>query len=224
MPPPFLRCRNLTKSMPDSSGVKILKGIDFEIDLGQSFAIIGASGSGKTTLLHLLALLERPSDGAIEFLGKRVTVADGDQMRRHLLGVVFQAFYLIEGWSVLDNVMLPALICGDQLPPAHRRAEQLLEQMHLDHRKKALAQTLSGGEKQRLCMARALLRRPKLILADEFTGNLDSATSIDIQNLLFEQIKNEGSALILVTHDQKLAQRCQRCYQLSEGSLSEISE
>lgn len=221
MSPPLLRCLGLGKTLSDNSQIELFQHVDFEIFKGQSAAIIGASGSGKTTLLHLMALLDRPSSGVIEIEGKAVSVDVGDAMRRQL-GVVFQAFYLVEEWSCLDNVLLPAFICGDQLLSARSRAAQLLQSMGLTDRIDALARSLSGGEKQRLCMARALLRRPKLILADEFTGNLDRATSIAVQDLLFEQIKREEAALILVTHDEELAKRCMRCYRLCDGILREI--
>ncbi len=221
MSPPLLRCLGLGKTISDIPQIELFRHVDFEIFKGQSAAIIGASGSGKTTLLHLMALLDRPSSGVIEIEGKAVSVDDGDAMRRHLFGIVFQAFNLVEDWSCLNNVLLPAFICGDQLLSARSRAEQLLQRMGLTERIDTLARSLSGGEKQRLCMARALLRRPKLILADEFTGNLDRATSIAVQDLLFELIEREQLALILVTHDEELAKRCMRCYRLCDGILRE---
>lgn len=222
--PPLLGCSALRKTICDPNPIEILKGINFQIREGETVAITGTSGTGKTTFLHLLALLDSPSRGTIQIRGKNVDGSQGALWRRQYMALVFQGFYLIDEWTALNNALLPALICGDLNQNAKERGKELLVRMGLEKRMRTRASALSGGEKQRLSLARALLRRPKVILADEVTGNLDKETSLSVQNALFEQVELEKSALILVTHDENLAQRCQRGYRLQEGKLSEFSK
>lgn len=219
----LMRVHQLRKMYTDPERIEILKGIDFAIAAGETLAIIGTSGEGKTTLLHHLALLEAPTSGWIEIEGKVVHPIDGTLIRRDLLAIVFQFYHLIESWTALDNALLPAMIAGDRLDEATDRCHELLHRLQLNHRAHTFAGLLSGGEKQRLCLARALLRRPKLLLADEFTGNLDRDTAKLVADLLFEQIAFENAALILVTHDLDLAKRCQRHLRIEGGQLRALS-
>ncbi len=214
-----MRVHQLRKTYADPEEVEILKGIDLSIEPGETLAIVGTSGEGKSTLLHHLALLEEPTSGSIEIEGKPARPSSGTHIRRDVLAIVFQFYHLIESWSAFDNALLPAMIAGDRRDDASERCRELLARTHLLHREHTSAGLLSGGEKQRLCLARALMRRPKLILADEFTGNLDRSTAQIVADLLFEQIAQERTSLILVTHDLELAKRCQRQYRIEGGLL-----
>lgn len=223
MSTPLLNVRGLCKTFFDTQRLDILSDINFSVAPGQTVAIVGSSGEGKTTLLHLLALLDTPTCGVIEMQGRRVDERRGDLMRRDFLAIVFQFYYLIEEWTVLENALLPARIAGDGETASLARGLELLERVALTSKVQTRAALLSGGEKQRLCLARALLRRPKILLADEFTGNLDQTTGKLVQDLLFEQVSREMSALIVVTHDMELAARCQTQYRLAGGHLREIA-
>lgn len=220
---PLLSARGLSKSHFETERLDILRDVSIDVQPGQTVAILGSSGEGKTTLLHLLALLDTPTSGVIEMGGRIVDERRGDLMRRDFLAMVFQFYYLIEEWTVMENALLPASIAGDEMAASRTRCRRLLERVSLTSKLHVRAALLSGGEKQRLCLARALLRRPKLLLADEFTGNLDRANGKIVQDLLFEQVACEMSALVIATHDEELAARCQTRYRLSGGYLSELS-
>jgi putative ABC transport system ATP-binding protein len=212
----------LTKQVQDSgnAALTILDDISFSIDEGNTVAIVGASGSGKSTLLGLLAGLDLPSSGGVTMLGQAMFQMGEDERaawRGKNLGFVFQSYQLLPQMSALENVMLPLELRGDR--GASVTAERLLKQVGLEERLHHYPKTLSGGEQQRVALARAFAPNPKLLLADEPTGSLDAATGARIIDLLFELNAANKTTLILVTHDEKLAGRCQRQIRLSAGKL-----
>ncbi len=197
-----------------------LKGIDIEINAGESVAIIGKSGSGKSTLMHLLALLDKPSAGEIRLNGKNTSKLKNrklNRLRNKEFGFVFQSFFMNANDSVLNNVILPLKIAGIGRRERRRRAMEALKVVELDDKFKNKAKDLSGGQKQRVCIARAIVNNPKVIFADEPTGNLDSATGEKIEKLLFSLNKEKGITLIVVTHDEELAQKCKRQIRIADG-------
>ena len=198
----------------------ILTDVSLEISAGESVAIVGRSGSGKTTLLSLLAGLDLPSRGDILLEGQSLTGLDEDAragLRAGRVGFVFQSFQLLAGFTALENVMLPAELAG--LKDAGARARAALERVGLGQRLQHYPHQLSGGEQQRVAIARAYSGNPKILFADEPTGNLDTATGAQIIELLFELNRTEGTTLVLVTHDAQLAARCGRTLTLREGRL-----
>jgi putative ABC transport system ATP-binding protein len=212
---------NLGKSVKTSNGaLHILSGISLQVASGESVAIVGESGSGKSTLISLLAGLDTPTSGTIQLDGKSLTGMDEDgraAMRNQLVGFVFQSFQLLQGLTALENVMLPLELRGDlNAKPA---AIALLGRVGLSERLTHTPRQLSGGEQQRVALARAFVSRPALLFADEPTGNLDSKTGAKIIDLLFDLNQESGTTLILVTHDQTLANRCQRTIRLDAGRL-----
>lgn len=222
----MISIRNLTMTYaledPEADGVQVLKSLDLEIGAGASAAIVGPSGSGKTTLLLLLAGLEQPTDGHIELAGVNLSGLSADQLadlRRDRLGIVFQSFHLIPSLTALGNVSLPLEIAGQQ--DARMRAESMLERVGLAHRLNHYPTQLSGGEQQRVAIARALVHEPALLLADEPTGNLDKRTGAKVRDLLFRLHEDMGSTLVMVTHDDDMAARCDRQFRLDEGNLIE---
>jgi putative ABC transport system ATP-binding protein len=205
-----------------SEPLTILDGVDLRIAAGESLAIVGASGSGKTTLLSLLAGLDLPSGGEIELAGEALSGMDEDSraaLRAGRVGFVFQSFQLLAGFTALENVMLPAELAGRA--DAGDRARAALEQVGLGHRLEHYPYQLSGGEQQRVAIARAFAGEPKILFADEPTGNLDTATGARIIDLLFELNRASAATLVLVTHDAALAARCQRRVTLVQGRLHE---
>lgn len=204
--------------------IDILNHVNLDITRGERVAIAGPSGSGKTSLLLLLAGLEKPAAGSIEFDGQRLEQMSSDQLadlRRDQLGIVFQSFHLVPSLSALDNAALPLQIAG--IRDARERARVLLEQVGLGARLRHYPAQLSGGEQQRVAIARALVHRPKLLLADEPTGNLDDRTGAPIADLLLHLNQQTQTTLILVTHDMTLAQRCDRVLSLHGGNLTDIT-
>lgn len=201
-----------------------LNDVSLTIEKGESVAIIGKSGSGKSTLMHILALLDRPTKGEIILDGKDVTQIKEKQLnhvRNQQFGFVFQQFFMNAKDSVLDNVTLPLKISG---VPAKRRKElamNALQQVDLAEKAKSKANDLSGGQKQRVCVARAIINQPQVIFADEPTGNLDSTTGERIENLLFDLNQSQGITLIIVTHDEDLAARCDRKIRMRDGKIIE---
>lgn len=201
-----------------------LNDVSLTIEKGESVAIIGKSGSGKSTLMHILALLDRPTKGEIILDGKDVTQIKEKQLnhiRNQQFGFVFQQFFMNAKDSVLDNVTLPLKISG---VPAKRRKElamKALQQVDLAEKAKSKANDLSGGQKQRVCVARAIINQPQVIFADEPTGNLDSTTGERIENLLFDLNQSQGITLIIVTHDEDLAARCDRKIRMRDGKIIE---
>lgn len=218
-----LVCRQLSKSVSTHQGeLSILDDISFSVNAGETVAIVGQSGSGKTTLLSILAGLDGLSSGEIQLYDQPLHALGEDQradLRNEHLGFVFQSFHLLPGFTALENVMVPLEINGDKA--AKTKAAALLEQVDMGHRLDHYPSTLSGGEQQRVAIARAFATNPPLVLADEPTGNLDTDTGHKIIDLLFEMNSAQGTTLILVTHDDELAARCQRRLRLSAGQLHE---
>jgi putative ABC transport system ATP-binding protein len=210
----------LRKRVPDALGeLTILDNINFTVSRGESIAITGASGSGKSTLLGLLAGLDTPTQGQVKLLGQSLFDLDEDgraALRAKSLGFVFQSFQLLPNLTALENVMLPLELAGR---PAQALAIQMLEQVGLDQRLHHYPSTLSGGEQQRVSLARAFVQRPALLFADEPTGSLDHATGARIIEMLFSLYASLGTTLVLVTHDPQLAARCDRQLVLQGGQL-----
>lgn len=202
--------------------LEILRGIDLEIKRGETAAIVGTSGSGKSTLLGLLAGLDSPTSGEIYLGDTNIVQLDEDEravLRSQKVGFVFQSFQLLPALTALENVMLPLELAGSD--DARVVAEDYLARVGLDQRLHHYPRTLSGGEQQRVAIARAFAAKPLILFADEPTGNLDTATGAKIIELLFGLNQEEGTTLILVTHDNSLADRCQRKLVMTAGQLSE---
>jgi lipoprotein-releasing system ATP-binding protein len=220
---PILSARHIKKTFFRPVEVEILKGISLEIFKGESIAIMGPSGEGKSTLLHILGTLEAPTSGDLWIAGKSVLKNPSPELRNQHLGFVFQSFHLLNDYTVLQNVLMPALIAGKDISkysPAHKRALYLLERVGLGDRIHFHTKLLSGGEKQRVSLARALCNDPEILLADEPSGNLDHATSCYIHELLIESVNEFNKALIVVTHNAALASFCDRILTLSGGYLT----
>ena len=206
------------------SELEILRGIDLEIKRGETAAIVGASGSGKSTLLGLLAGLDAPSSGEITLDGVNIINLDEDEratLRSEKVGFVFQNFQLLPALTALENVMLPLELAG--IDSAREKSEEFLSRVGLAERFHHYPRTLSGGEQQRVAIARAFASQPLILFADEPTGNLDTTTGATVVELLFGLNKEEGTTLVLVTHDNTLADRCQRKYIMTAGHLEEAS-
>jgi len=216
--------RGLNKEVQDASGkLAILRDISFALDAGQTVAIVGASGSGKSTLLGILAALDTPSAGSVELAGQDLFALDEDQraaLRARHVGFVFQSFQLMPNLTALENVMLPLELAG--LPDARAQATAMLQRVGLGERLQHRPKVLSGGEQQRVALARAFVVRPELLLADEPTGSLDHATGNAIMDLMFDLNREQGTTLVLVTHDRALAERCERRLNIEQGCLREL--
>ena len=218
-----LKVDGLGKQVPSGSGtLTILRGIDFTVRAGESVAIVGASGSGKSTLLGLLAGLDLPTQGRVLLSGHDLTALDEDSraaLRGRELGFVFQSFHLLPALTALENAMLPLELLG--LPDARVSAEAMLERVGLADRRHHYPKHLSGGEQQRVALARAFAVRPRLLLADEPTGNLDAVTGRQVIDMMFEMNAELGTTLILVTHDEVLARRCGHILRLVAGAMAD---
>jgi len=204
--------------------LEILRGIDLEIKRGETAAIVGASGSGKSTLLGLLAGLDAPSSGEITLDGTNIVNLDEDEratLRSEKVGFVFQNFQLLPALTALENVMLPLELA--RIDGAREKSEGFLSRVGLAERFHHYPRTLSGGEQQRVAIARAFASQPLILFADEPTGNLDTTTGATVVELLFGLNKEEGTTLVLVTHDNSLADRCQRKFTMTAGHLEEAS-
>jgi putative ABC transport system ATP-binding protein len=218
----MIKTIDLGKTVQTSEGqLTILKGIDIEIKKSEAVAIVGASGSGKTTLLSLIAGLDTPSCGQIFLADQELTAMDEEQRakaRGEFVGFVFQTFQLLASLTAIENVMLPAELKGD--PEAEAKAKELLVRVGLDHRMHHYPRQLSGGEQQRVALARAFASSAKILFADEPTGNLDTKTGATIIDLLFELNREFGTTLVLVTHDLRLAARCDRSILIDSGVIT----
>ena len=218
---PIVQVRGLHLTVQSSAGpVNILRGVDLDIATGAAVGVVGPSGSGKTSLLMVLAGLERASAGSVRVAGHELTTMSEDglaRLRRSSIGIVFQAFHLIPTMTALENVAIPLELAGD--PAATDRAEANLRAVGLGHRLTHLPGQLSGGEQQRVALARAFAPAPRLLLADEPTGNLDRATGETIMDLLFALREQRGSTLMLITHDPDLADRCGRIVHIADGQV-----
>ena len=199
-----------------------LNGVSLSIAKGERLAIIGKSGSGKSTLLHILACLDKPSTGSVLFENTKTSALNQkslDKLRNQKFGFVFQQFFINPNDSVVDNIALPLKIAGIKKRARRQRAVELLKEVDLNDKAKSRARDLSGGQKQRVCIARALINNPEIIFADEPTGNLDTATGTQIENLLFKLNNEKNITLIIVTHDEELANRCDRKIYLKDGKI-----
>jgi putative ABC transport system ATP-binding protein len=217
----MVRVENLSLTVPAASGpVNILRGVDMAVQAGEAVGIVGPSGSGKTSLLMVLAGLERATSGSVRIAGREITALDEDalaKLRRQEIGIVFQAFHLIASMTALENVAIPLELAGAR--DAMDRATTSLRAVGLGHRLDHLPGQLSGGEQQRVALARAFAPAPRLLLADEPTGNLDRATGSVVMDLLFDLQARHGTTLLLITHDPALAERCGRVVSFQDGRI-----
>jgi putative ABC transport system ATP-binding protein len=215
-----IEVRGLGKRVADAGGtLSILEGIDFTVSAGTALAITGSSGSGKSTLLGLLAGLDVPSSGSVTLAGHDLFALDEDgraRLRANHVGFVFQSFQLLPNLTALENVMLPLELAGQ---PAQEAARGMLERVGLGDRLHHYPRTLSGGEQQRVSLARAFVVKPDLLFADEPTGSLDAATGARVIDLIFDLHREQGATLVLVTHDASLAARCERQLVLAAGKV-----
>ena len=224
---PVVEARGLRRTYPGVSGTElhILRGLDLALDPGEAVAIVGASGSGKSTLLHLLGVLDRPTAGSVRIGGVDTAALDDESaaaLRNRRIGFVFQFHHLLQDFTALENVMMPALVQGQSPAGAKTAAATLLDQVGLGDRVGHKPSELSGGEQQRVAVARALVNRPLVVLADEPTGNLDVHTSTHVQEVLFDLRDRYGVALVVVTHNRELASRAERILRLNEGVLEDV--
>jgi putative ABC transport system ATP-binding protein len=221
----MIKANAVTRVVDTSEGsLQILRPISFEVKSGESVAIIGASGSGKSTLLGLLAGLDQVTEGEIFLDGEALHSMNEEEraiLRGNKVGFIFQSFMLVQSLTALENVMLPAEIAGLDNPRA--LALDILEQVGLKHRAHHFPNQLSGGEQQRVAIARAFITSPKILFADEPTGNLDAKNSEKIEALLFEMNREKGTTLVLVTHDNELAEHCDRQLTMNAGELVETT-
>jgi putative ABC transport system ATP-binding protein len=218
---PQVRLENLALTLTAASGpVEILKDISLEVAAGETVSVVGPSGSGKTSLIMVVAGLERASAGRVEVAGRNLTELDEDglaRFRRDMVGIVFQDFHLVPTMTALENVAVPLEFAG--IDEAFARAATALGAVGLGHRLQHYPGQLSGGEQQRTALARAFVTEPKLLLADEPTGNLDGETGGHVIDLLFDLQERAGTTLMLITHDPALALRCERRLELADGRL-----
>ncbi|MEU5876953.1 ABC transporter ATP-binding protein [Spirillospora sp. NPDC047279] len=219
---PVLRARGLRREHGKGEGlVRAVDGVDLDVAAGETVAVMGPSGCGKSTLLHLLGGLDRPSGGEVSLNGRRIDDL-GERalarMRRTDVGFVFQAFHLMDELTAIENVELPALLAGRSPRTARRRAADLLEQVGLAERARFLPAALSGGQRQRVAVARALSNEPLVVLADEPTGNLDSAATLDVLQL-FDRLHESGQTLVIVTHDARIAATADRLISMRDGAF-----
>lgn len=224
---PILEIDHLIKRVGQGDNeITILQGAGLVVESEETIALVGESGSGKSTLLGIIAGLDDATSGEVKLLGQSLPQLDEEaraKLRAQDVGFVFQSFMLIPTLNALENVQLPALLRGESESASRENAEQLLIQLGLEKRLKHMPAQLSGGEQQRVAIARAFSTRPKILFADEPTGNLDRRTGDKIADLLFSLNRDYGTTLILVTHDLTLAARCQRRLKLSDGKLEELA-
>lgn len=222
----FLRVERLTKHFPLNSGaeLRILKGIDLEVTAGESLAILGASGAGKSTLLHILGTLDRPTSGRLLYEGVDVFEWDDRRLakfRRDVIGFVFQFHHLLPEFTALENIAIPAMIAGKSWAESSRVATSLLRDMNLQDRAGHRPSELSGGEQQRVAVARALVNDPKILFADEPSGNLDSENARQLHELLGSLNRQGGVTLVIVTHNENLAGSAGRVLKIVDGLIAE---
>lgn len=220
----LLSVKDLQKSFSEGGNeIHVLQGVNFDLAEGERLAVVGESGVGKSTLLHILGTLDRPTGGKILFGGKQLPLDDEAalcEFRNRQIGFVFQFHYLLPDFSALENVMFPALVQGIEPAQAKREAVQLLDLVGLTDRLSHRPGKLSGGEQQRVAVARAVILKPKLVLADEPTGSLDLRIGEEVQDLLFRLNEEHGIGLIVATHNRQFAKKIGRCVELREGRLA----
>ncbi len=225
----ILSCQDLKKNYKSESGtedLQILRGVNLKIKMGEIAAIVGSSGSGKSTLLHILGGLDQPTSGDVFWNRQSIYKHNTDrlaELRNTHVGFVFQFHHLLPEFTAVENVMMPALIKGDPLKSSEKRAIELLQLFGLNDRTEHRPSQLSGGEQQRVSMARALMNRPSIILADEPTGNLDEKNTDTILKLLFNLRDIEGVSIILITHEKEIAKKCDSLYLLQNGVIQSES-
>ena len=217
----MIKVDNLSKSFPLNDGkVTILDSLSLSIPEKSTAAILGKSGSGKSTLLSILAGLDRADQGQVHIANESLFGFSDEELtlfRARSMGIVFQQFHLMSSLTALENVMIPLEIL--KIKDAEKKAKELLEKVGLSHRMNNYPSQLSGGESQRVALARAIIHQPKVIFADEPSGNLDEETGLMVMNLLFDLVKKEGLTLVLVTHDEELAKRCDKTFRLHLGKM-----
>lgn len=226
MTPAVISLKDAQLSLDGNAGrVDILHGITLDVEKGSSVALVGPSGSGKSSLLMVMGGLERASGGSISALGHDLSAMDEDALarfRRKAMGVVFQSFHLIPTMTALENVATPLELAGNKA--AFQKAQAELETVGLAHRAGHYPSQMSGGEQQRVALARAMVTRPEILLADEPTGNLDEANGTAVMDLLFDLQTRNGASLVLVTHSNRLAARCDRIIRLRDGRIDEAAQ
>jgi len=221
---PILQARGIHKSfLSGQRPIHVLRGIDMTVERGEMTAVVGASGSGKTTLLQILGTLDVPTEGSLSFEGRELVPLEEKELSSHRnrnVGFIFQFHHLLPEFTALENVMLPGMISGEDTRKLANRAEKLLEQVQLGHRLQHRSGELSGGEQQRVALARALIMHPSLLLADEPTGNLDSNSGRMVFDLLRNMSRDLNLSVVMVTHNEMLAQAMDRCLTLKDGVLN----
>lgn len=222
-----IRCSGLAMTYAEGKmRTPVFDGLDLAVERGETVAILGASGAGKSTLLHLLGGLDTPTAGEVFVAGRRMNAlsdAARGALRNQALGFVYQFHHLLPEFTALENVMLPVLLAGAAVPDASQRAKALLESVGLGHRLEHKPGELSGGERQRAAVARALVNKPACVLGDEPTGNLDEKTAATVFELMLALNREQGTSLVLVTHDRRLARRLDRVLELHEGKLRQLA-
>lgn len=223
----WIRVRDLKKSFQNGGvSIDVLQGVNLDLGIGETVAIVGASGIGKSTLLHILGTLDRPDSGTLEFQGEDVFLYNDfklAQFRNRTIGFVFQFHHLLPEFSALENAMMPALISGFDKPDASKAAEEILVRVGLQDRLHLRVGKLSGGEQQRVALARALVLKPAVLLADEPTGNLDNINSDQVHQLVLELNRELSMTLVVVTHNMELASYMSRCVTIADGRLQDAN-
>jgi lipoprotein-releasing system ATP-binding protein len=216
----MIKAKSLTKSF---GKLQVLKGVDLDIQRGEVVSIVGSSGAGKTTLLQILGTLERPDSGEIDFDGENPMVLNDHKLsafRNQHIGFIFQFHQLLPEFTSIENVMIPGMIAGKPKAELEQRAKELLDRLRLTDRMHAKPGTLSGGEQQRVAVARALMNKPKILLADEPSGNLDSKNARELHELFFELQKELGQTIVIVTHNEELAEMANRRLVMVDGRFA----
>ncbi len=215
----MIKATNIHKNFGD---LEVLKGVDLTIDKGEIISIVGSSGAGKTTLLQILGTLDRPTKGELFYDNRNITNYSANELadfRNQNVGFVFQFHHLLPEFTALENVIMPALIYGENKKAAEARAIKLLERLKIDERQTHKPSELSGGEQQRVAIARALINDPKVVFADEPSGNLDSVNAKQLHDLFFELRKELQQTFVIVTHNEELAEMCDKTYKMEDGKI-----